>query len=166
MQTPKRKPGRYTNMQPDPQVTPAKLAELKRMLEKLKRVEQPHAIAEMQRLAEMGDFSENAAYQIAKGRVRGIDRRIIELEYQISRVELIHPNASIDSVALGHQVTVEIAGKKNRYRILGSVETDPNKGVISRNSPLGAALMGRRVGDVVEVGRGGSHVSCTIIAIE
>ncbi|MFH0814829.1 MAG: hypothetical protein V1902_01950, partial [Candidatus Falkowbacteria bacterium] len=63
----------------DPFITQTKFDELKIKLEKLKK-SQPTAISEVQRLAEMGDFSENAAYQMAKGRLRGINQRILELE--------------------------------------------------------------------------------------
>ena len=166
MRIPIRKPGKYANQERDPHVTVEKLGELKRQLERLKKVSQPPAIAEVKRLAEMGDFSENAAYQMAKGRLRGINQRMLELQDQINRAVVIAPVGDTATVQLGHRVTVGIDGKQKIFLILGSTETDPGAGVISHRSPIGAALMGRRVGDVVHFQPSNKkQVECTIVSI-
>jgi len=150
MQVPTRKPGKYSHLKPDPHLTPAKLNELKMKLERLKRG-QPPAIAEVKRLAADGDFSENAAYQMAKGRLRGLNQRILEIENQIKQAIIISEPKNQGTVGLGSIVTVESGGRQRTYEILGSVETDPGQGVISHNSPLGSALIGRRAGETVTV---------------
>lgn len=164
MQVPRRKLGRYTHVRLDPNVTPEKFDELKQELERLKTVKQPRAIVEVKRLAEMGDFSENAAYSIAKGRLRAINDRITELTEYLKHAVIIQPSQS-GVVQLGSTVTVEISGKQKTYTILGSSETDPASGVISHKSPLGTALMGRRVGDTVEIQLAGNIVGCRIVDI-
>ena len=89
MRVPIRKPGKYTHDQPDLHLTRDKLNELTNELERLRTEIRPRAMKEVSRLAEMGDFSENAAYQIAKGRLRGMNERILDLEAAIGKVILI-----------------------------------------------------------------------------
>lgn len=149
MRTLDRKPGKYGQIKTDPFLTLDKFQELERQLERLKK-SQPAAAAEVARLAEMGDFSENFAYQHAKGRLRGINQRILELEHKLNQAEVIQPSR-MDTVELGHTVTVECDGAQKTFQILGSTETDPRRGVISHNSPIGAALLGHKIGDVVRV---------------
>ncbi|HPD08136.1 GreA/GreB family elongation factor [Patescibacteria group bacterium] len=150
MRLPVRKGGKYTFIKPDPYLTSAKAAELKKRLEWLKKVAQPRAIKEVSRLAEMGDFSENAAYQMAKGRLRGINQEIIELHDYLNQVVIIEPPRD-NRVGLGSRVEVEMDGENKSFLILGSKETNPSKGIISHNSPLGAALLGRQAGEEVNL---------------
>ena len=149
MRVPIRKPGKYTHLKPDPHLTEEKFNELKNKLARLKK-SQPVAAAEVARLAEMGDFSENAAYQMAKGHLRGINQRILELEDHLHRALIIKPMKNTQTVQLGHRVTIETAGKQKTYLVLGSSETNPGEGIISRNSPIGSALMGHQVGGKVK----------------
>lgn len=146
-------------------MTEDKLVELKNKLAKLK-TSQPQASAEVARLAELGDFSENAEYQMAKGKLRGILGNIIRIDNQINQAEIIPMSKNSDTVQLGHMVTVEVSGQKKRYQILGSSETNPEKGIISHNSPIGAALLDRKVGEEVVIKLANKEVVYTIIAIE
>ncbi len=165
MRTPIRKPGRYTHLKPDPRLSPSKLAELQDKLRQLKE-KLPHVAQEVKRLSEMGDFSENAAYAMAKGRLRGMNQRILELEDQLNHAEVITPAQDVFTVQLGHRVTIETAGKLVTYRILGSTETNPNQGVISHHSPIGSALMGHRVGDTVTFKSAAKIIECKVVKIE
>ncbi|MFA5022437.1 MAG: GreA/GreB family elongation factor [Patescibacteria group bacterium] len=164
MQVPKRKPGKYTNLQPDPHLTEEKFNELKDKLQKLKD-SHPQAAAEMRRLAELGDLSENAAYQIAKGRLRGINQRILELQDHLKRAVTISSEKNSGTVQLGCKVIVEIDGQQKTYQILGSSETDPFKGIISHNSPIGSALIGCKIGDIVKIQLKNKIVEYKIIKI-
>lgn len=166
MQTPIRKPGKYTHLKADPYITPEKQENLKRELERLTKNVRPGLAAEVHRLALMGDFSENAAYQIAKGRLRGINQRILDIEDHLKRALVIAPQENIEKVSLGHHVTVEVNGKEKTYLILGSSETDPATGIISYNSPLGAALMGRRTNEEARVKLNDREVKYIIKKIE
>jgi len=70
------------------------------------------------------------------------------------------------AVQIGHTVTVQIEDKEKTYQILGSTETDPGNGIISHNSPLGLALLDKRVGDKFEIKIGTKNKKCTIIGIK
>lgn len=151
MQVPTRKGDKIPRPKADPFMTAEKFEELKIKLHKWKTVNRPREAAEVARLALMGDFSENTGYQVAKGRLRGLNQRILDTENLLTRAEIITPTEGGDKVALGSQVTIEKNGQRKTYRILGASETDPNAGVISYSSPLGAALLGQRAGETIEV---------------
>jgi transcription elongation factor GreA len=151
MQTPKRKPGKRAPSSGDAHMTREKHKELGAKLERLKKISRPRVAAEMQLHAQDGDFSENAPYQSAKGRIRGINRRIEEIENQLKRAVIIEPQTGSDIVRIGSRVMIEQDGKRKDYLILGSAETDPGKGVISHGSPLGSALIGKKAGDTFKL---------------
>ena len=89
MRTPTRKPGKYAGVKPNANVTKKKYLELEAKLKKLTERSRVNAIKEVKRLALDGDFSENHAYSMAKGRLRGINRRIDEIEDQLKRAVII-----------------------------------------------------------------------------
>jgi len=152
------------NMQPvDLHITQKKYDELSAKFVRLKKA-RPHLAEEVRRLAEMGDFSENAAYQIAKGKLRGLNRHLAETEYILNHGIIISPKKS-GKIELGHEVIVEVNGKQKKYQILGSAETDPISGVISHNSPIGQALLGRHIGEIVKVELKGREVEYKIISV-
>lgn len=164
MRVPIRKSGKYSNRKPDPFLTKGKLNEIKVKLEQLKQL-LPQAIVEVKRLGEMGDFSENVAYAMAKGRLRGLNQKIFELENQLKLGRVIEPSKSVSKVQLGHHVTIEIEGKQITYLILGSIETNPDQGIISHNSPIGSALIGHQVGDKVTYQASFKSITCKILKI-
>jgi transcription elongation factor GreA len=164
MRVPYRKPGKYSQMKSDPFMTKEKFAELEEKLEKLKE-KRPQAAAEVKRLAELGDFSENVEYQLAKGRLRGINNAILTLESQLNQAEIIEV-AKNDKVRVGGTVTVQTENGLRKYKILGSAEADPAKGIISRNSPIGEALLGHRVGEAVRIKLADRMLEYLIKAIE
>lgn len=165
MQTPHRKPGKWTNFKQDPMMTQEKFDELKNKLERLKTVSRPQAAAEVSRLAELGDFSENVEYQMAKGRLRGINNSILTTENQLRQAVIIAPQKKSDTVQIGTIVTVACNNEQKTYQILGSLETDPSQGVISHVSPIGAALLGRAVGETVTVTLAHKEMTCRIVEI-
>jgi len=147
-------------------MTEAKLSELKKKLKKLKELVQPEMVKEVKRLALMGDFSENAAYQIAKGRLRGANEKIDKITQQIAEAKIISPDKDIDKVKIGHLVTIESNKQIKKYRLLGSAETNPSQGAISYQSPLGSALLDKQVGEIIEIIINGQAVEYKIIAIK
>ena len=150
MQVPKRKAGKYAKIPKDNNITQAKFDEITKKLEKIKK-SHPYATSEVVRLAKMGDFSENVAYSLAKGRLRWINQAILDLEKDLKNAKIIKINKSKNKIKLGHSVVVKQDGKKTKYTILGSEETDPTKKIISHHSPIGSALLGHKVGDVVTI---------------
>lgn len=150
MQVPIRKSGKYSNQKADPNITPAKFNDLKKELNRLK-ASHPQAAKELRRLAEMGDLSENAAYTIAKGRLRRINERILEIEDILKKAIIISSPQNSNIVVLGSKVTLETNGKILTYKILGSSETNPSLGIISNQSPIGQALMNKKIDDLIQV---------------
>jgi len=125
-------------------------AELKR----LKYEERPKYVAEIKRAREMGDLSENAEYHAAKEAQAHLERKIADLEYKLSRVRTIDAKQiPDDKVYLFAKVLVkdQRTGEEILYTIAPPDETDVDNDVISVKSPIGAALLGKAVGEVVEV---------------
>lgn len=166
MQVPIRKPGLHTHDKPDPYLTEEKFLQLKNKLEKLKNFSRPSAAIEMKQHASDGDFSENAAYQTAKGRLRGINQRILDIEEHLKNAIIINPHSSSGRIEIGNTVTVLVSGKEKTYTILGSTETDPSKGIISQNSPIGRALIEKKVGDRALVKLADRNVEYKILTIK
>lgn len=164
MRVPIRKGGEFTNIIPDPNLTQEKFNELSDKLKRLKS-QQPQAIQEVKRLAELGDFSENAAYQMAKGHLRGLNEKIFQLEEHLKAAVIIKPTGN-NIVQLGSKVTIEINGQQKTYLILGSSEIDLKKDIISHNSPIGSSLIGKKQGDVFKINIAAKEVKCAIIKIE
>jgi len=122
-------------------------------LRRLKLEERPGIIAAIEEARGHGDLSENAEYHAAKERQGQIESRISELDDVISRAEVIDPaSLSGDTVTFGATVTMtDDDGHKKIYQIVGNYEADVKGGRISFSSPLGAALIGKKKGDDVEV---------------
>lgn len=165
MQVPRRR-GDYKKPKEDPFLTESKISELQQRLEKLKKVTRFKLMKEVATEAENGDFSENAAYQIAKGKLRGVNQAILEIEEHLKQSILIPSSVSNELVRLGSKVTIDTAGKQKTYTILGSAEVNLSANIISRNSPIGFALMGKKVSDVIKIPLKNKDLVCKIIKIE
>ena len=122
-------------------------------VKRLKTVERPAIIDAIEEARAHGDLSENAEYHAAKERQGHIEASIADIEDRLSRALVIDPTTlSGDKVVFGSTVTlVDEDDKKVRYQLVGQQEADARVGRISYNSPLGRALIGREVGDEVEV---------------
>ncbi|MBM3582600.1 MAG: transcription elongation factor GreA [Alphaproteobacteria bacterium] len=135
-------------------MTPEGLARLEDELRKLKNDERPAVIRAIAEAREHGDLSENAEYHAARERQGFIEGRVAELEDIISRAEVIDASKlSGDVVRFGANVMLADldTDEESNYRIVGSHEADIGKGRISVTSPLGRALIGKTLGDTVEV---------------
>ena len=119
----------------------------------LKTVERPAVVDAIEAARAHGDLSENAEYHAAKERQGQIEAMIADIDDQLSRAMVIDPTTlSGDKVVFGATVTlIDEDAKKVRYQLVGQVEADAKDGRISYNSPLGRALIGRQVGEEVEV---------------
>ncbi|NCS99531.1 transcription elongation factor GreA [Candidatus Parcubacteria bacterium] len=164
MQIPYRKPGKFTNIPLDPHLTEKKYTTYTQTLKRLKDVERPFWMNEVSRLAELGDFSENVEYQLAKGKLRQINNKILKLEYHLNSAIIIK-TATCDKVQLGHTVTLTDGIKEQTFTLLGPTETNPKKQVISYQSPLGSALMGKKCQEQIEVTLPSGTKTYTIINI-
>ena len=122
-------------------------------LKRLKEIERPEIVEAIEVARAHGDLSENAEYHAAKERQGQIEAQVIELEDQIARAVIIDPTTlSGDKVVFGATThLLDEDDKKIVYQIVGQTEADARRGRISYNSPLGRALIGRRIGEEVEV---------------
>jgi transcription elongation factor GreA len=117
------------------------------------RQERPLIVDAIEEARAHGDLSENAEYHAAKERQGQVEASIADIEDKVSRAQIINPTElSGDRIIFGATVTLlDEEDKPNRYQIVGMTEADARKGRISYNSPLGKALIGRKVGEDVEV---------------
>jgi transcription elongation factor GreA len=115
--------------------------------------ERPHIVDAIEEARAHGDLSENAEYHAAKERQGQIEASIADIEDKLSRAQIIDPTElSGDKVVFGATVTLlDDDEKPVKYQIVGQTEADAKSGRISYNSPLGRALIGRKVDDEVEV---------------
>jgi transcription elongation factor GreA len=135
-------------------MTPAGLSMLEDELRQLRSVERPAVIRAIAEAREHGDLSENAEYHAARERQSFIEGRLAELEDIIGRAQVLDPKSfSGNVVRFGATVTLaaEDSDDEPTYSIVGAHESDISKGLISVHSPLARALIGKTLGDTVEV---------------
>jgi transcription elongation factor GreA len=137
-------------MKKDILLTKEGIEKLKGELEHLIAVERKEIIRKIKETREFGDLSENAEYDAAREQQSMIEGRIEELEALLKKARVIEEGAH-DKAMIGATVTVEVEGDKEKYLLVSSAESDPAAGHISVESPLGKALLGTKVGQVVEV---------------
>ena len=125
-------------------------------------------IAEMLKIARgFGDLSENAEYSAAREKQSRIEGRILELQEMIEHAEIIETGGEEGVANVGSTVKVFDMEyeEEDEYKIVGATEADPSKLFVSSESPIGAALIGSREGDVVEVETPGGMVTLRVISI-
>jgi transcription elongation factor GreA len=135
----------------------------------LKTLERPSVIAAISEARAHGDLSENAEYHAAKERQGWIEGRIAEIEDKIARAQIIDVSKlSGSQVKFGATVTVvdEDTEDEGRYQIVGEHEADVKQGRISLSSPLSRAMIGKEVGEVVEVNTPGGVKAYEILKVE
>ena len=123
-------------------------------LEELKVVKRKEVAQKIKEAREQGDLSENAEYDAAKDEQRDIEARIEELEKLLKNAEVVDEDeVDLDKISIGCKVKILDVefDEELEYKIVGSTEANSLKGKISNESPVGSALMGHKVGDVVEV---------------
>lgn len=102
-------------------------------------------LVSLQRAREMGDLSENGAYTAARFELGNVDRELRRIEHNLKYGVVVETKGS-DQVGFGNSVTVELSGKEYTYKLVGTEESDPKNGVLSLESPIGKALLGKKVG--------------------
>ena len=147
-------------------LTAAGFAELEEELNDLrvnKRAENVQAIKEAR---SHGDLSENSEYDAARDEQAKIEARIQELEYKLENATIID-NADKSMVNVGCDVTILYVEDEEEdvYSIVGSLEADPFENKISNESPIGSAIIGKKVGDIVDVTANGSSYQVKILKI-
>ena len=128
-------------------------------------VKRPEAVVRLANAREQGDLSENSEYTDAKQALSFMDGRIAELEEVLHGVTVVtsHPKGKVD---VGCKVTLHMNGKKEIFTIVGEWEADPMSKKISHESPLGKALIGKKVGEKVEVEAPAGKILYKVLEIE
>lgn len=145
-------------------ITQNGLNELKNELSDLQNTKRPALVERLSIARSMGDLSENSDYISAKEELSFMDSRIEELESLIFNAKVEVPSDNV-AVSFGHTVKVKINSSEAAFQIVGEPEADPSKRKISHSSPLGLALMGKKVGDLVEVDAPVGKISYNIVSI-
>lgn len=140
------------------------LEELQQEYEELTKVKRPEILNRVSQARNMGDLSENAEYTVAREELSFIDGRIDELEELLKQVVLISNNHS-NTIKLGSTVKVNTGSDNEEFTVVGEWEADPKDKKISHESPLGKALIGKKVGETVEVEAPAGKIVYTIEAI-
>jgi len=150
-------------------LTPKGLEDLKKEHEELTKTKRPEIVVRLSAAREMGDLSENAEYTAAREELAFIDGRIDELEMLLKQAVVIDSDAQHhgSTVDLGSQVTIKIANRdKNEvFTLVGEWEADPQEKKISHESPLGKALLGKTIGDEIEVEAPAGTVLYKIVSV-
>ncbi len=143
------------------------IAELKREYQELNNDKRPSVLERMSQARSMGDLSENGEYTAAREELSFIDGRIDELEELLKQAVLIEDvkKSSKSVIGMGSTVTVKTNGKKEVFMVVGEWEADPSAKKISHESPLGKALLEKKVGETVEVEAPAGKITYTIVSI-
>lgn len=151
-------------------ITPEGHEKVRQELAWLWKTERPRVTAEVEAAAALGDRSENAEYQYGKRRLREIDKRMRYLGKRMDRMQIMTEQQQAAAgvvVGFGAYVGVEDEdGVRKDYRLVGPDEFDPDRGFISVDSPVASALLGKEVGDIVEVRRPKGVAEFEIVALQ
>ena len=154
-------------MADDVHITPEGLEAVEKEHHELTTQRRPSIVAKIKAARELGDLSENFEYHAAKNEQGMMEARIKELEAIIKNHVLIQPRTEKSVVGMGSTVRfLEDGADEESYRIVGPAEADPKAGRVSFESALGKALMGRRVGEEVEIKTAHGAYSVRITGIE
>ena len=143
------------------------IAQLKKEYEELSKVRRPEVLSRVSQARDQGDLAENAEYVAARDELSFIDGRLDELEELLKQAVVIRDTSKTSThiVKLGSKVTLNTKGKKEMFMLVGGWEADPKERKISHESPLGKALLGRKVGEKIEVEAPAGEISYTIVSI-
>lgn len=144
------------------------LEKLEKELEYLKTVKRQEVAAEIKVALGYGDLSENSEYDEAKNKQAQMEIRIVEIETMLKNAKVIdEAEISTETVSLGCTVKVHDVefNEDLEYSIVGSTEADPSKGKISDESPVGASLLGRKIGEEVEIPAPAGTITMKILEI-
>lgn len=148
------------------QLTKQGYEDLQKEYQGLLKNKKPQAVDRLQKARAMGDLSENSEYTAAKEELAFVEGRTREIEEILNNAEVIKNNNTSDQVQVGSSVIVEANGKDDLFQIVGEFEADPMNKKLSQNSPIGQALINKKVGDLVEVNIPAGKVEYKIIEIK
>ena len=148
-------------------LTDAGIQKLNNELTDLTTKQRPELAKRLREAIQMGDLKENADYHAAKEDQAFIEGRILEVQEMLRSSVLISNQINKQEVSIGSTVTIsEENSEEEKYTLVGSAEADPTMGRISHESPIGQAIIGKSIGDSVQVSTPGGNITFEIIRIE
>ncbi len=147
-------------------VTKEGLEKLKAELAELNDVKRPEVARRIKDAREMGDISENSEYDAARQEQSYIEGRISELEEFIKNAQISDESTQKGVIGVGAKVKIKVDSEEVEYHIVGAPEANPLEKKISHESPLGSALVGKKVGDKIEVDAPMGKLLYTILKID
>ena len=150
----------------DNYVTEEKLGELRSELETLKTTMRAQVAKQLKRAKELGDLSENSEYLEAREEQRKLEMHIGELEELIKNARIITKHTSANIIEVGSTIRVSKNDQEFVFTIVGPNESHPQNGLISNESPLGAAFLGRKKGDIVKIITPGGEAMYKVVSLE
>jgi transcription elongation factor GreA len=148
------------------QLTQKGYDDLKIEHEDLIKNKKPKAIARLSKARSMGDLSENSEYTAAKEELAFVNGRIQEIVEIFENSIVVKSPSNKTNVEIGNIVVVKFQGKMEEFQIVGEFEADPMNKKLSQNSPIGQALISKKVGDLVEVDIPAGKVQYKIVEIK
>jgi len=144
------------------------LKKLQEKLDNLKSVKRLEVADRLKAAIALGDLSENSEYDDAKNEQAFLEGEIAELEEKIRNAKIIENSADSNVVSMGSKIVLKDLefNETDEYQLVGSTEADPDEGKISNESPVGAAIIGKSVGEVVEVHVGENIINYEIMEIK
>ncbi|KHM52876.1 MAG: transcription elongation factor GreA [Anaerovibrio sp.] len=144
------------------------LKKLQEKLDHLKSVKRLEVADRLKAAIALGDLSENSEYDDAKNEQAFLEGEIAELEEKIRHAKIIENSADSNVVSMGSKIVLKDLefNETDEYLLVGSTEADPDEGKISNESPVGAAIIGKSVGEVVEVHVGENIINYEIMEIK
>lgn len=146
-------------------VTPEGLKKLQEEYKELTEERRAEVVQRIQKARELGDLTENAEYTAAREEQARIEGRILELGAFLKKAEVVKKKKNCQQVGIGCRVKVHLEGQDQEFKIVGATEADPSQGKISHESPLGHALLGKKIGDQIKVAAPGGHVVYKVLAV-
>ena len=137
-------------------------------LRELTEVRRPQVIAAVAEARSHGDLRENSAYDAARHDQAMTEKRIADIEHMLRSATILDEEIAREPgvVGLGSTVVVDFDGEDERYTIVGAIEARPAEGLISNESPIGRALIGKRAGDQAVVSTPGGETSLSIKSVD
>ena len=144
------------------------LKKLQEKLDHLKSVKRLEVADRLKAAIALGDLSENSEYDDAKNEQAFLEGEIAELEEKIRHAKIIENSVDSNVVSMGSKIVLKDLefNETDEYQLVGSTEADPDEGRISNESPVGAAIIGKSVGEVVEVHVGENIINYEIMEIK
>ena len=149
-------------------ITAAGKAEKEERLRYLKNEKRPEVLEKLKVARDFGDLSENSEYDAAKKEQSIVETEIATIEETLRKARIIeNDDVTMDTVGVGNVVTVydEDFGEEDTYTIVGVIESNPDKNLVSNESPIGKGLIGKKVGDVAIIVTPGGEIQMKILKI-